>query len=106
MEKENDVTDEVEAAVEDGVGIEKLDDKVISLINTLGQFEVREPSNSLELDLGFDSLGLIILLTMIEESFQIELDESDMNPFELRTVQNVIDLVAKYFDDSKEKSDG
>ena len=106
MDKENDVTDEVETVAEENARADQLEDKVISLINTLGRFEVREPSNSLEMDLGFDSLGLIILLTMIEETFQIELDESDMNPFELRTVQNVIDLVAKYIDHPKEESDG
>ena len=106
MDKEDDVRNEVETVSEDHACAEQLEGKVISLINTLGRFEVREPSNSLEMDLGFDSLGLIILLTMIEETFQIELDESDMNPFELRTVQNVIDLVAKYIDHPKEESDG
>jgi acyl carrier protein len=106
MDKENDVTDEVETVSEDHACTEQLEDEVISLINTLGRFEAREPSNLLEMDLGFDSLGLIILLTMIEEIFHIELDESDMNPFELRTVQNVIDLVAKYFDHSQEATDG
>ena len=106
MDKENDVMDEAEIAMEDELSEEYLENRVISLINTLGRFEVREPSNLLELDLGFDSLALIILLTMIEETFQIELDESDMNPFELKTVQNVIDLVAKYSDQSKEKLSG
>ena len=106
MDDEKDVTDEVVTAIEENISDEQFEDKVISLINTLGRFEAGEPSNSLEFDLGFDSLGLIILLTMIEETFQIELDESDMNPFELRTVQNVIDLVAKYFDHSQEACDG
>lgn len=106
MDDEKDVMDEVVTAIGEDISVEQLEDKVISLINTLGRFEVREPSNLLELDLGFDSLGLIILLTMIEETFHIELDESDMNPFELRTVQNVIDLVAKYFDHSQEATNG
>ena len=31
-----------------------------------------------------------------EETFGIELDETDMNPFELTTVQSVINMVSKY----------
>ena len=40
---------------------------------------------------------MVMLLVEIEEKLEIELDESDMNPFDLITVQNVIDMVKKYF---------
>ena len=73
-----------------------LKEEVIGLINDIAPNRIKEKNDSLTNDLGMDSLGLIILLTMIEETFEIELDESDMNPFELQTVGNVIDLVAKY----------
>lgn len=33
---------------------------------------------------------------MLEENFQITLDESDMNPFDLINVWHVVDLVGKY----------
>ena len=39
---------------------------------------------------------MVMLLVMIEDVFEIELDESDMNPFKLRTVNDVINLVSKY----------
>ena len=45
-----------------------------------------------------------MLLMMLEENFQITLDESDMNPFDLTTVSNVVNLIEKYVDgDSNEK---
>jgi len=43
-----------------------------------------------------DSLSMVTLLIEIEEQFGIELDEKDMNPFELTDVQSVIDMVKKY----------
>ena len=87
------------------VSDQKLTQEVVTLINDICPTNVKENSNSLQNDLGMDSLGLIMLLTMIEDTFEIELDESDMNPFALQTVQDVIDLVTKYTDGQKEESD-
>ena len=47
-------------------------------------------------DLAMDSLSMVSLLIGIEDVFEIELDEADMNPFGLGTVQDVVDLVEKY----------
>ena len=89
------------------VSDQKLTQEVVTLINDICPTNVKENSNSLQNDLGMDSLGLIMLLTMIEDTFEIELDESDMDPFALRTVQDVIDLVAKYcHDQTLEVTDG
>ena len=52
--------------------------------------------DSLQNDLGLDSLQMVTLLMMLEENFQITLDESDMNPFDLINVWHVVDLVKKY----------
>ena len=52
--------------------------------------------NKLKEDLALDSLQMVTLLLMIEEKFQITLDESDMNPFELITVNDILLLVKKY----------
>ena len=85
----------------------KLENDVIGVINDIASAEVKTNTDSLTYDLGMDSLGMVILLTMIEDTFEIELDESDMNPFELQTVQNVIDLVAKYcYDELEEATNG
>lgn len=52
--------------------------------------------NKLKEDLALDSLQMVTLLLMIEEKFQITLDESDMNPFELITVDDILLLLKKY----------
>lgn len=53
-------------------------------------------------DIGLDSLGLVTLLIELEDAFSITLDESDMNPFELLTVMDVIDMVNEYIEASDE----
>lgn len=52
--------------------------------------------DELQSDLGLDSLQMVTLLMMLEENFQIVLDESDMNPFDLINVWHVLNLVEKY----------
>ncbi len=47
-------------------------------------------------DLALDSLAMVTLLVEIEDFYKIQLDESDMNPFDLETVYDVITLVSKY----------
>ena len=61
-----------------------------------------ENTDQLQGDLELDSLMMVTLLVEIEETFKIELDESDMNPYDFDTVQNVIDMVAKYCGDENE----
>lgn len=54
------------------------------------------PELRLNRDLGFDSLNLVELIVKLEEQFNIIINESDLNPSELRTVENVYSLVEKY----------
>ena len=51
---------------------------------------------SLQKDLGLDSLRMVTLLIMLEDVFHITLDETDMNPYDLLYVWQVIELVEKY----------
>ena len=53
-------------------------------------------------DLGLDSLGLVELLVETEDRFEIVLDESDMNPFDLTTVRDYIELVKKYVESGEQ----
>ena len=46
--------------------------------------------------LALDSFRMVTLLIMVEECFAIELNESDMNPFDLKTVNDVVLLSKKY----------
>lgn len=78
------------------MNIEMIKTHVIEILEDLCTEKIADTSAQLLRDLAMDSLKMVMLLVMIEEVFEIELDESDMNPFALLTVQHVIDLVAKY----------
>ena len=73
-------------------------DKVKQILSELSGIENIHESNQLQSDLGLDSIQLVSLLIMIEESFDIVLDESDMNPFDLVDVNHVISMVEKYIE--------
>lgn len=70
--------------------------KVFEIIEDVSAVRTCDTSASLVEDLALDSLCMVMLLVMIEDAFSIELDESDMDPYVLLTVQDVIDLVIKY----------
>lgn len=50
-------------------------------------------------DLGLDSLNMVELMVELEERFDIEIDESDLDPAALQTVEQVYALVAKYVEE-------
>ncbi len=75
-----------------------IEKKVKEILSKLSGVETVVNEATLQGDLGLDSLYMIALLINIEETFEIELDESDMNPFDLKTVQDVINLIKKYCD--------
>ena len=64
--------------------------------------EVFDNDAKLQENLALDSLAMVTMLVQIEDVFEIQLDEADMNPFDLITVQNVIDLVEKYCGEGNE----
>lgn len=80
----------------------KIYENVVEILKELSGCENISPEDHLENDLGLDSLDLVTLLVSIEDEFEIELDESDMNPFDFETVQNVIKIIEKYVGDSDE----
>lgn len=79
-----------------------IETKVKEILCELSGEENIENTDHLQGDLALDSLMMVTMLVEIEEAFAIELDEADMNPFDLSTVQNVIDMVAKYCGDENE----
>lgn len=79
-------------------------EKIREILFELSGMEITDNNASLQVDLALDSLAMVMLLIEIEEEFGIELEESDMNPFELNTVQDIIDLVSKYLGDDNEKT--
>ncbi|MBE6761997.1 MAG: acyl carrier protein [Ruminococcaceae bacterium] len=80
------------------------EEKIREILFELSGMEITDNNASLQEDLALDSLAMVMLLIEIEEAFGIELDESDMNPFELNTVQDVIVLVSKYLGDENEQT--
>ena len=82
-----------------------IEKQVIQLLEEIGLLTISDTSMTLAEDLGFDSLKLVMLLVLIEDSFEIELDESVMNPFELLCVEDVVQLVKKYVAPTEENSD-
>lgn len=71
----------------------------------LSLMTIQDTAVTLTGNLSMDSLRMVMLLVTLEDTFEIELDESDMNPFSLITVQDVINLVMKYVFPTKEATD-
>ena len=71
-------------------------ERVFKILRELSGKEKITLKDKLENDLGLDSLKMVTLLLEVEEEFGFELEESDMNPFELKTAKDVIKLVEKY----------
>ncbi len=73
-----------------------INEKVKNILSELSGQEIFENDAKLQENLALDSLAMVTMLVEIEDAFEIQLDEVDMNPFDLITVQSVIDLVEKY----------
>ena len=81
----------------------KMEERVFEIIKELsGREEIQETDN-LQDDVALDSLGMVTLLMEIEEHFEIELEESDMNPFDLVAVSDVLKLVERYVENEQEE---
>lgn len=70
--------------------------KIIEILQALGVEKIEDTSATLTVDLALDSLQMVTLLIMLEDTFKIELDESDMDPFALVTVDDIVELIQKY----------
>lgn len=70
--------------------------RVLIILQELSGLDDILIEDNLQNDLGLDSITMVTLLLEIEEEFRITLDESDMNPFDLITVADVVVLVEKY----------
>mgnify|MGYP001025718024 FL=1 len=73
-----------------------IEEKGKGILSEFSGGEVVANDTILQDDLALDSLLMLTLLVEIEKTFGIELDEADMNPFDLTTVQDVVDMVGKY----------
>lgn len=79
-----------------------IEERVKGILFELSGEENIDNEAMLQDDLLLDSLSMVTLLIEIEDAFEIQLDDSDMNPFDLNMVQDVIDMVSRYCGDKNE----
>lgn len=72
---------------------------VFKILSDLSGVSVNEAQMKLVEDIGLDSLMLVTMLIEIEEEFNIELNESDMNPYDFITAGDVIAMTERYIGD-------
>lgn len=80
----------------------KIEERIKDILSELSGEKSIETKARLQEDLSLDSLSMVTMLVEIEDSFSIELDEKDMNPFDLITVADVIKLTEGYIGDENE----
>lgn len=71
------------------------------LMELAGQENIALPQ-SLSEDLALDSLGRVSLMIELEEALGVEFGESDLDPFALETVEDVIRLAERYLSPADE----
>ena len=74
----------------------KTTEAVLEILKTLSNEEKIALTDSLADDLHLDSLAMVMLLVCLEDTLQMQLKESDMNPYDLQTVEDVITLAQRY----------
>lgn len=80
-------------------------ERVFNIIRELSGAENISLESSLQGEIYLDSLSMVTLLIMLEDGFNIVLDESDMNPFDLLTIKDVVTLVQKYTEANNENQE-
>ena len=76
-----------------------IEKKVIDILENITGNKIKKKKKMTFKDMAMDSLKMVTLLVMIEDEFNIVLDESDMDPFVLDSVSDVVTLVSKYLSD-------
>lgn len=71
-------------------------EKISGILSELTGIDTINTDDALQEDLGLNSIQMVTLLIMIEDTFGIFLNEEDMNPYDLVYVYQVIDMVKKY----------
>lgn len=71
-------------------------ERISGVLKELSGVENISLESQLKEDLMLDSLSMITMLIEIETAFEIELEESDLNPFDLTVVSDLVNLVKKY----------
>ena len=70
---------------------------VIAIIKSMAITENVVESDNVH-DLGIDSLKIVELIINLEDEFQIQFDDSELDPSQLITVKDIIDLTKRYIE--------
>jgi acyl carrier protein len=74
----------------------EIEQKINNTVLDLSMVTSVESNSSLRDDLGFDSLRMVELMVELEEEFNIEFDESDLDPQMLNKVSDLYNLLGRY----------
>lgn len=72
-----------------------LSDRVISLIKDMAVVDIVNENDNIH-ELGIDSLKIVELIIILEDYFQIQFDDSELDPSQLIAVQDIIQLTERY----------
>ena len=72
----------------------KITKEVIGLAYDVAEVEVLEDDNLKEY--GMDSIALVSLIVEIEIKYNIMISDDDLNPNNLISVKNIVDIMEKY----------
>lgn len=71
-------------------------EKVITVLAGLSGMPNITQEDTLSESLALDSLSHALMILELEDAFEIQFKEADMNPFDLITVADVVALVERY----------
>ena len=69
---------------------------VYSILENLSYSEDIQDEDHLQYHLGLDSFSMMTLIKELESALDVEFDQSDMDPFDLQNVADVISLAERY----------
>ncbi len=73
-----------------------IEDKVLDVVLKLAVIKEITGVEQALLELGFDSLKKVELIIQIENEFETQFDDSELNPANFRYVKDLVDLVNRH----------
>ncbi len=73
-----------------------VEDKVLDVVLKLAVIKEITGVEQALLELGFDSLKKVELIIQIENEFETQFDDSELNPANFRYVKDLVDLVNRH----------
>ncbi|MGN1145711.1 MAG: phosphopantetheine-binding protein [Acetatifactor sp.] len=78
------------------IGKEELEKKVLELVQSMAMEGITVAQEDFLVDIGFNSLTKVDLILAVEEEFNIEFCDEDLQPRKLKSVKDLISIVGVY----------